>query len=55
LHGIVCGPNCKCTDCKNFEGSEEREQAMIGSGIESSPVKRKVKYLLAAWLLATAK
>jgi hypothetical protein len=41
LHGIVCGPNCKCTDCKNFEGSEEREQAMLGSGIEASPMKRK--------------
>lgn len=23
--GIVCSDNCKCLDCKNYEGSEARE------------------------------
>ncbi|GAB4854296.1 hypothetical protein Ancab_022882 [Ancistrocladus abbreviatus] len=28
---ILCSENCKCTDCKNFEGSEEREAPFPGN------------------------
>ncbi|KAL0048196.1 hypothetical protein WJX82_009678 [Trebouxia sp. C0006] len=27
--GIYCGDNCKCIDCKNFEGSEAREAVAL--------------------------
>lgn len=28
--GVLCSENCKCMDCKNFEGSEERQALFHG-------------------------
>lgn len=30
--GIVCSDNCKCLDCKNYEGSEAREALVSAQG-----------------------
>ena len=40
--GIYCQDNCRCIDCKNTEGNEERKQiAEVGYGLPSpSPAKR---------------
>lgn len=39
---IYCGDNCKCTCCKNFEGSEERRLLYEdpASPLSMSPSKR---------------
>ncbi|PKU61931.1 Protein tesmin/TSO1-like CXC 5 [Dendrobium catenatum] len=29
---ILCSDNCKCMDCKNFEGSEDRKALFHGDG-----------------------
>lgn len=32
---ILCSENCKCMDCKNFEGSEERQALFHGDHANS--------------------
>lgn len=32
---VLCSENCKCVDCKNFEGSEERRSLLSGSPLSS--------------------
>ncbi|GLU09888.1 hypothetical protein SLE2022_267230 [Rubroshorea leprosula] len=33
--GILCSENCKCMDCKNFEGSEERQALFHGDHVNN--------------------
>lgn len=32
---ILCSENCKCMDCKNFEGSEERQALFHGDHVNN--------------------
>ncbi len=35
--GISCGDNCKCCDCKNYDGSVDRKMVLDNnSGIQTS-------------------
>jgi len=35
--GITCSQNCRCVDCKNFEGSDARLAAVSGRPLMTSP------------------
>ena len=39
--GIICQDNCRCIDCKNYEGSEQREAILGGQGYVASPSPAK--------------
>lgn len=37
---ILCSENCRCQDCKNFEGSEERKALLHGSQVSDTYIQQ---------------
>lgn len=39
---VLCSENCKCQDCKNFEGSEERSAHLHGPQVSETNIQQTI-------------